>query len=257
VRELGPFARKRKSATPEGEGDNEVAIMPNGQRLWTDLPYLAQAFQDFWMNESTGLSITERESLAVLTAKLCATGVCSVDLSQCALWLFKEALETDRSHASTIGDDDSKDARPSVSDLLPACIVWMDYSNYKLARLSVDNCNPDSGSARDDQVSTSPGPLAVEANITQPGFSVARWLFWRRRLGDMYLSGDPHVAKSARKCFELMMHTGLAIGIKIPGEEKYLERLFEALDKELVARKIQGCVGPEDIEVNPAWANED
>jgi hypothetical protein len=53
-----------------------------------------------------------------------------------------------------------------------------------------------------------------------------------------------------------MAHTGLAVGIEIPGEKKYLEKVFEALDKKLLVRNKLGSVGPEDIEIDPNWATE-
>ena len=92
VRELGSFAQEKDVASGNSQ---EAAIMPNSQRLWTDLPYLGQDFQDFWTEEFIGLNIIERENLAVLTAKLCAVGVCALDLAGCALWLFKQALQTE------------------------------------------------------------------------------------------------------------------------------------------------------------------
>jgi hypothetical protein len=246
VRELGKFTRQRKCTTSASVED--VAVVSNGQQLWVDLPYLAQDLQSFWFNESMDLPMTERKNLAVLTSKLCATGVCSVELASCALWIFKEVLETDR----TVKEG-SQSPPPSLSDLLPACIEWLNYGNFKLALLSADNCNP--AIEGDNKIPTSAGPLAVRANITQQGFSVARWVFWRKRLGELYLSGDQEVAKSARKGFEIMALTGLAIGLQIPGEHKYLEKLFEALDKELVALDGPGCVGPENIEIDPTWAS--
>jgi hypothetical protein len=134
----------------------------------------------------------------------------------------------------------------------------MQCSNFKLAKLSAENYKPSpepAGCA--NQLSTSPGMLAIKANITQHGFSVARWLFWRQRLGKLYLSGDQRVAKPARQCFDVMAATGRTVGINISGEKKYLEKLFEALDKELAARDFKGSVGPEDVEIDPAWAADD
>jgi hypothetical protein len=247
VRELGLFKRKPIGATPDVE--EEVAIFANDQRLWTDLPYLAQDFQNFWIHESMSLPASERENLATLTAKLCAAGICSVDLAWCALWLFKEVLETDRPEG-----ENSKDSRPSLSDLLPVCVEWLNYGNFKLAKLCADNCQ--SAAGKTYPASMSPGPLALKANIKQQGFSVARWLFWRQRLGELYLSGGEKVKKSARKGFEVMALTGLAVGIQIPGERKYLERLFEALDKELAALDGPGCVVPANIEIDPTWTTE-
>ena len=59
-----------------------------------------------------------------------------------------------------------------------------------------------------------------------------------------------------RSCFELMVGTGCSIGIDIPGESVYPSELFEALGKELAARNFKGCVSPDDIEMDPSWANE-
>lgn len=246
VRELGPFARKMKDL----DGNEEAAVLSNGQRLWTDLPYLAQDFQNFWINESIGLPVTERENLAVLTSKLCAAGVCSVGLSQCALWLFKEVLETD-----SFEDGDLKDSRPTLSDLLPACAGWLKYGNYKLAKLCVDDCNP--SASKDIQAPNSSGSLAMKATITQQGFSIARWLFWRQRLGELYLSSDRKVSKTARKGFEVMVLTGLRVGIEIQGERIYLESLFEALGKELARLDGPGCVVPDNIDIDPTWATRE
>jgi hypothetical protein len=54
-----------------------------------------------------------------------------------------------------------------------------------------------------------------------------------------------------------MVLTGRAVGVNIPDEKQYLEKLFEALDKELITnRGGQGCVYPKDIEIDPAWAIE-
>jgi hypothetical protein len=241
VRELGPIVRKRKTET--GIEESESAIMSNGQRMFIDLPYLGEDFQLFWTNESLGLANVERESLAVFTAKLCAAGVCSIDLAQCALWLFKETLETD-----------AKDSGHSLPDLLPTCIEWLKYGNDKLAKLSADGC---STAGNGQQAAISPGPLASKANVTQPGFSMARWLFWRQRFAELYLSGDKKIAKHGRQGFEAMVYTGLNAGVDIPGEKKYLEKLFEALGNEL--RKLdgeQGCVTPALIDIDPAWATE-
>jgi hypothetical protein len=65
-----------------------------------------------------------------------------------------------------------------------------------------------------DHMSTSPGPLARKANVTHEGFSMARWLFWRQRLGELFLSGGEQVAQPAREGFEVIVRTGLGAGIK-------------------------------------------
>ncbi|THC92185.1 hypothetical protein EYZ11_008344 [Aspergillus tanneri] len=42
--------------------NTEEAILPNGQRLWINRPYLAEEIQWFGSTESVGLSPVERES---------------------------------------------------------------------------------------------------------------------------------------------------------------------------------------------------
>lgn len=253
MRELGTFAHRTDR---DSEVLRELAVMPNGQRVWSELPYLAEDFQTFWIAESVNLYGKERESLAALTAKLCATGVCPGNMASCALWLFKEVLEAEGAPMS--GDDISKKAQLSIAELLPACHEWLKYGNHQLAKRCAENYQPTYiNSSFSNIVSTSPGILATNANVEGEGFSMLRWLFWRQRFAELMLSEVEQVVKPARSCFELMIGTGRGIGISIPGEKIYLERLFEALDKELVARNMRGCVGPEDIEIDPAWANEE
>ncbi|KAM4058777.1 hypothetical protein HRG_006276 [Hirsutella rhossiliensis] len=251
LRELGQLARKHDDAT-----SNEAAIMPNGQRLWIDLPYLADELYESWTNESMAFAAPQRQSLAVLTSKLYAAGACAADLAHCALWLFKEALETERPQTASFSEEGtSNKSKPPIADMLLACLQWFKYGKIKLAKLSVENYHPASG--HDDQDSTSPGPLATEAGITNQGFSLARWLFWRRRLGELYRHGCDQVAKPAKSCFEEMVNAGSSIGIDIPGEKRFLEKSFEVLDRELLSRNSQGSVGIEEIEIDPTWADEE
>ncbi|EFE41495.1 hypothetical protein TRV_03758 [Trichophyton verrucosum HKI 0517] len=259
TREFGIFTQNQadRDAAPEREG----VTLPNGQRLWIDLPYLAQEVKDSWTKESMEFTPTERESVAVWTAKLCATGICPKDLSRCALWLFKQALETDRPVAEDDGQDDK--ARPTIHDLLPACLAWLEHSNSKLVKLSQENYTATYASGGginseedNDNSMTVPGDLAVQAGITQPGFSIERWLFWRQRFKDLYRSGVPPVVKLARSCFEAAIFSGMDTGLEIPGEKVYLSRLFEALDKEIETREFKGCVGAEDIDIDMDWDRE-
>ena len=268
VREFGAFSRDRKNKVQLEQQaepviispDHGNAIMPNGQRLWSDLPYLSEDFQAFWTNESMGLKPAERAGLATLTAKLCASGVCPGAMAHCALSLFKQASETKRQVTafSSDGTSGSEHSPVPLTDLLPACLAWLTYGNFKLAKTCVDGYTPVPISAdNDDWVVTTPSHVTVDKGVEQEEFSISRWLFWRKRFGQLYLHGGKEVSQSARKCFELMVGTGAAVGLNIPGEKRYLEHLFEALDKELVARGFKDCVGPEDIEIDPAWANEE
>ncbi|KAF2672300.1 hypothetical protein BT63DRAFT_438123 [Microthyrium microscopicum] len=250
MRELGTFVRKNKGVL-ESDGE-ELVTMSNGQRLWVDLPFLAADLQAFWSYEAMSRTAADRLCLAVLTAKLCAAGVCSTELAHCALWLFKETLETER--PIMVSSTEDHDSPITVSDLLPACLEWLDHANFKLARLCADGYTYGSGKHAN---SMTPGALAATAGVNQEGFSMARWLFWRRRLGELYLSDEQKVSKRARKAFDMMAETGRTMGIDIPGEKKYLDKVFEALDKEVIARGGKGCVGIEEIEIDPTWATDD
>ncbi|KAG8422986.1 hypothetical protein J3459_009905 [Metarhizium acridum] len=214
--------------------------MPNGQRLWTDLPYLADDLYDFWVKESAKLTGVERASFAAFTSKLFAIGIGTPQLSRCAL-LFARALETEL-------------PSETLADLLPACQEWLRYSKIKFMKMSSENyCPPPS--AADDAASYAPGPLVTDANITQ-GFSVARWLFWRKRAGENHNPSSGDVSKLGRSCFEEMIDAGQCVGIGIPGEKVYLAKIFKALEDEVASGRFSGCVGAGDIDIDPNWAKE-
>ncbi|RCI12109.1 hypothetical protein L249_0947 [Ophiocordyceps polyrhachis-furcata BCC 54312] len=245
IRELGPLIRTGD------DGGEQPAVMPNGQQLWSDLPYLFDEVCQSWAADASVLALEKRASLpdsgrdspsairrarlAALTAKLCAVGVLPEALSGCALWLFRDALET----------DEADEAR-----LLPACFEFLSNAHLTLAKMCASNHQPPAHEKQDGHL----GSLAVRAGVEQPGFNIQRWLFWRRRFGELYLGDVAGVASTARKCFEIMVDTGLALGIDIPGERKYMERVFEALDKEVAALDYAVCVAADNIRIDPAWA---
>ncbi|KAK2601638.1 hypothetical protein QQS21_004788 [Conoideocrella luteorostrata] len=233
VRELGDSVRTTQ---------DDVATLSNGKRLWTDLPFLADEIFDSWIKESAVFTSAERASLAVLSSKLCATGICAPEMARCALWLFREALETEKPGAHII-------------NMLPACLEWLRHSNIKIVKWCAENSAP--LSHKEDKIVTSPGPLAAGINVLGEGFSVARWLFWRQRLGELYTHGNGDMARLSRACFEQMINTGSLVGIDIPGEKRYLANIFKALDAELASRGFKGSVGAEDIEIDPSWVAED
>ncbi|KAG6301525.1 hypothetical protein E4U09_005115 [Claviceps aff. purpurea] len=250
VRELGGLSK---------QGEQEAAVMSHGQRLWTDLPFLAEDLYAFWSKESDALTAAQRASLAAFTGKLCAVGVCAPALARCALWLFKRAFETEIS-------------AETMAEMLPACREWFFYGNTTLVKLCRDNHG--SGASGDgdgdgDGALETPGPLVTDAETKKRrGFSIARWLLWRRCAGQMYAarlgqaSGEAaelstEVSKLGRACFEQMVSAGLVAGVTVPGEKVFLERLFKALDDELASGRATGCVGAEDIEIDVRWAEED
>ncbi|RDA93303.1 hypothetical protein CP533_2055 [Ophiocordyceps camponoti-saundersi (nom. inval.)] len=245
IRELGPLVRIAN------DGRQQPAVMPDGQQLWSDLPYLFDELCQSWTADTTIFALEEQASLpdsgrdspnalrwarlAALTAKLCAVGVLPEALSGFALWLFRDTLET----------EDPDEAR-----LLPACFEFLSHAHLRLAKMCAANHQPPAHEKRDGQL----GSLAVRAGIEQSGFNIQRWLFWRRRFGELYLGGGAGVAGLARKCFELMVDTGLALGIDIPGERKYLEKVLKALDKEVASLNYAVCMAAGSIRIDPAWA---
>ncbi|OGM49948.1 hypothetical protein ABOM_001589 [Aspergillus bombycis] len=234
VQQCGPIERKKKDAPADAEP--EPVVLPNGQRLWSDLPYLVQEFQDAWMKESMGYTAAQREGVAALTARLCAVGVFPSELGRCALWLFKETFETERPLTRAEGE------RPS----------------FKLVTFTVTNHDYPPPSMGDDvQASTAPGDLAPRSEFPCSGFSIPRWVFWRRRYKHFYHCGNEQIAKLARACFEEAVFKGARMGIELPGEKIFLVRIFEALDLEMAARGMPGSVDPEDIEIDMDWAEED
>ncbi|KAI5459356.1 hypothetical protein BGZ63DRAFT_406655 [Mariannaea sp. PMI_226] len=253
LREFGPLVRPARIGN-----DEEPAVMPTGERLWTDLPYFVADLRRFWENEAPILPGPELESLAAFTAKLCASGVFAQDLSWCELQLFKMVLEKENPPCGDCNSTKDSSGSDGISgDRVKACVQWLTYANFKLARLSIDGLSPnDMEQGNEVQESVSLGQIAVEAGVKVNGFSLQRWLFWRQKFGEMYLHGNEEVSMPSRKAFELMIGTGLAIGLNIPGEKRYLEQLFKALETELALRDFTGCVTPEDIEIDPNWANE-
>lgn len=248
MRELGTFER---SKTAGGPGDERTAaVTSKHELLWTDIPCLADDLQKYWVEESSTLSGVERRNLATFTAKLCGSGVCAASLSSCALWLFRQALEIDRSLTVSSSPRDANTPPTPLTELLPACVEWLTYSNFKLAQLSATGHCPMIATILID-AHVPPQNLALDHT-----FSMQRWLFWRQKFGELYVEGLEGVSKPARKCFELMISTGHAIGLDMPGEKKYLDQVFKALEKELVIRGSKGCVTPEDIGIDPTWANE-
>ncbi|KAL3959159.1 hypothetical protein ACCO45_007321 [Purpureocillium lilacinum] len=233
LRELGNIMRRNKDA-----GAEEAAVLSNGQRPWADLPFLAEELNAFWTNESRTLTVSERQSLAVM--------------SGCPLAFQGGAGNGQATGPSSAEDQVSQQPDLTAADLLPACLEWLKYGKCKLAKLSLDNHRP--ALSKEDAALASPGPLAVAAGIKDEGFSLARWLFWRQRLGELYRGGGEQVAKPARACFEQMVNAGMSMSVNIPGERRFLDKAFEALDKELAAREFKGSVGIEEIEIDPRWA---
>lgn len=245
TRQCGALTRKSSATSGSPEETDEKAITSDGQSLWADLPGLAQELHDSWVKESQPLDSEGRERLATFTAKLCGVGVLPEKLSYCALWLFKEALEKDQ-------------PQTSLAELLPAIRAWTKQAKHVLVKLAVASHDFKSVTALDyDPDSLLPGDLCQKEGILEAGFNLRRWLFWRKRLGDIYQSGDEAASQIARDCFEEMVAAGSAVALRIPGEERFLRKAWDALDEVLLKNGSGNCVQLSEIAMDPAWAYED
>jgi hypothetical protein len=226
----------RRTAT---SGNSEEVVTSDGSRIWTDLPYLVQDMREAW-GKSMELSPTHRHNLAAFTARLTALGVRGSDLSVCALWLLRAALETPR--RLTRGGD------VSVAELLPACVAWFQYCNHKLLTLAVNN----HVFAEIDPHFSEPGELAQNAGVSHLGFSVSRWLFWRQRFKELSRDGDEQMAKDGRRGFYCMINTGREMGYEIAGESKYRAKVNKALVDEM-KRSGKNNASSDDIVIDLDW----
>lgn len=161
-------------------------------RIWTDLPFLIDDLQLEW-RQLLQMSAAHRHNLAAFTARLVALGVCSNALSVCALWTLRETLETPRN--LTVAENTSN---VSISEMLPAAVVWLSYSSHKLIALS--NTSSD---ALDLETATL-GELAKDANVTSGGFNRSRWRFWRHRLEEIGQCDQEQAAQLARRGVRIM-----------------------------------------------------
>lgn len=228
------------------DGGQEDTTVQRRRLPWAELPFLAQSLHDHWVQESAGLTAEQQESLAVMTAKLCGTGMQPAQLGVCALWLFKETFEKEQEASS-------------IAALLLACRAWIRYAKHVLMKLAAANVDIVSSDAfRFDQASTAPGELALAAGIKRGGFHVERWLFWRKRLADMAKSEDEKTMELARDCFYEMIYAGADVGVEIAGEVTFLHNFWDGMDRALAAKgQRYGSLELWEVKWEPSWADKE
>jgi hypothetical protein len=102
---------------------------------------------------------------------------------------------------------------------------------------------------------SAPGELARKANVSETGFSVSRWLFWRQRFKELSRCGDEQVAREGKSGFSWMINTGREMGYDIAGESNYAAKVGDALLAEL-RRSGKNCVSSEEIVIDLGWQTE-
>ncbi|KAF8858505.1 hypothetical protein BDZ45DRAFT_673942 [Acephala macrosclerotiorum] len=169
------------------ETEPREALTEEGERIWVDLPYLTADFYTAW-ESALGMKPSHMNNLAAFTARLVEVGVRADELAFCMLQLCKQVLETEQ---PAIG--------APLDELLPAVFQWFKHCGEKLKRLCISN-HTVTGEPKFD-----PGPLAQAAGVHKTGFSVDRWLFWRKIVEDFAKSKDEKIAVEGKRIFNQMM----------------------------------------------------
>lgn len=144
----------------------------------------ADSLQASWEQLLTTGTAAHQCNLAAFSAKALAVGICRDSIGLTALWYLREALET---------DDEAK-----VIGLLPTTVVWLEQCGDHLLTFSALN-QSDEEQSKAHLLAL--GALAQRADIDQHGFSIKRWLFWRRRLQELSHNAHTAVAEKAKKGF--------------------------------------------------------
>jgi len=232
-RELGTLHRKV-------DGAEESAVMGNGGRVWTDLPYFPLDLGEEW-RRWPGMTAKQRVGLAAFTGRCVALGVGGIGVTSYAIWTLEEALGRKEEFTA------SGKASGVVVELLPACTMLFQECGHKLLTLCIDN----KISIHCDVVSKFEQTAAIE--VVMEKLHMGRWLSWRKELQHVSRSQDEVVAKEAKCGFDAMICCGREMGYVVEGEEKYWDQTLLLLSDEL-KRSEKGSVGLEDIVTDPQWA---
>ncbi|MFD0525506.1 DUF3632 domain-containing protein [Paractinoplanes durhamensis] len=162
------------SFAAEAKSDQELARLSalvaavqgqelSGVRVWelrvfTDLPVLGAQLREEW---NGGRPQAEWTALNSFAARLTAAG--THDALLLGLWTISSALETFEGPAEN----------------LPAAVEWFTQAGDRLAGAAIHGRT----------YAARLGELAAQAGVTEPGFSVPRWAFWRSRLQTLSREG--------------------------------------------------------------------
>ena len=197
----------------------------------------ADSLQASWEQVLTIGPASHQCNLAAFSAKALALGICRDSIGLTALWYLREALETDD--------------EPRTISLLPATVVWIEQCCDHHLTFSAMN-QPSEEQSKAHLVAL--GALAQRADIDRPGFSIKRWLFWRRRLQELSHNADTAVAKMAKKGFMSMVSRGSHLDYDVPGEAKFTEKLQAAMG-EALGESGKKSVSGDDIDINVNWVD--
>ncbi|KAK4613831.1 hypothetical protein CLAFUW4_09691 [Fulvia fulva] len=168
--------------TLERENDNQVeaAQTPDGQ-VWSDLPFFRATFFDAFLKAPPVVEPWQCTNLHTIAAHI--TVATSKDLRFYAIWAMVDALE---SHELYLHESDVE-LHAALEPIKPV-LAWLQHASLHLRRACLENLHPPD--QRHDgylyewhhEGPEFVGPLAQKGGITQAGFSVERWMFWRDQL---------------------------------------------------------------------------
>ncbi|KAF5692784.1 hypothetical protein FDENT_2659 [Fusarium denticulatum] len=197
----------------------------------------AQSLQTLWEELVKGGSEAELRSLATFSAKVLVAGICEEQVSSVGLWYMREALEM---------------SNDNIAKVLPGAVVWMELCPHALLK----HCVLKADEQPSEHSSLNLGPLAKDQPIDQAGFSMARWLFWRRRFQKLSHHPDTSLAQLAKKGFMAMIHCGRDVDYSVPGEDVFAERLQATMWAELVRSGKESLDG-DDVDIDPDWVDKE
>lgn len=137
-----------------------------GRRLFADLPVFGAQMREAWNPvPPDGRTAQSWARLNAFAARLTARGV---DFTLFGLWSIGEALET----------------FADVPSHLPAAVQWFKHCGPVLVTATIHGRTYGPGPGRLHE-------LAERAGLTEGGFNVPRWTFWRSRMAGLAHTGDP------------------------------------------------------------------
>ncbi|KAK4226318.1 hypothetical protein QBC38DRAFT_480933 [Podospora fimiseda] len=197
---------------------------------WEDYGF-GKEIQSTWETLMQENDIPKMENLASFTAKALTSGLDDENLSHTALWYFNTVMESDDEQV--------------VARLLPVTGKWYSSASYKLLLLCI----------KEQKGDVEPGPKAKEYGVDTNGFSLKRWLFWRKRLQGLNNHGDREVVKLVRKLFLLNIAAGRDTGFEVPGEKRFQDRLDRVMI-EMLEKSDKKSVCDCDVEIDLDWVDE-
>jgi hypothetical protein len=156
-------------------------------RAHVDLPVFGAQMRETWNFAPPAVSPGTWANLNAFVAQLTAGGI---DFSLYGIWALRDALEMDEQ---------------DVSPVLPAAVQWFRCAGPVLASLALKG-------AAHPQRADWLGPLCAKAGLTDLGFTIRRWNFWKSRLEEIVAAGGES-ADTAREGLRYL----LAVGQQIPG----------------------------------------